>query len=171
VYPRRFSHQHTLSAFPLTSGALFPDFASATAPPHTIDTSLTARHPTSSRHPERSAPPHHTGQSPRPLVRVSFRCCHLSTSRLSNCSSGSGLTSLQNGESHLEGGFPLRCFQRLSRPKVATRRCRWRDNRHTSASSTPVLSYWGQRLANSLRLQRIETDLSHDGLNPAHVPL
>src|SRR5699024_11946709 len=42
--------------------------------------------------------------------------------------------------SHLEGGFPLRCFQRLSRPNLATRQCHWRDNRNTRGSSTPVLS-------------------------------
>ena len=40
-----------------------------------------------------------------------------------------------------EGGFPLRCFQRLSRPHIATRRCRWRDNRYTRGASIPVLSY------------------------------
>ncbi len=40
-----------------------------------------------------------------------------------------------------EGGFPLRCFQRLSRPHIATRLCRWRDNRSTRGASTPVLSY------------------------------
>ena len=40
-----------------------------------------------------------------------------------------------------EEGFPLRCFQRLSRPNLATRLCRWRDNRSTRGSSTPVLSY------------------------------
>ena len=38
-----------------------------------------------------------------------------------------------------EEGFPLRCFQRLSRPNLATRLCRWRDNWHTRGSSTPVL--------------------------------
>ena len=34
----------------------------------------------------------------------------------------SGLFSLLKGDgvSHLEVGFPLRCFQRLSRPNVAT---------------------------------------------------
>ena len=42
---------------------------------------------------------------------------------------------------YLEGGFPLRCFQRLSRPHIATRRCRWRDNRYTRGASIPVLSY------------------------------
>ena len=40
-----------------------------------------------------------------------------------------------------EGGFPLRCFQRLSCPYVATLHCRWHDNRSTSGMSTPVLSY------------------------------
>ena len=33
------------------------------------------------------------------------------------------------GRSHLEGGFPLRCLQRLSRPYLATRQCVWRHNR------------------------------------------
>ena len=38
-------------------------------------------------------------------------------------------------------GFPLRCFQRLSLPDLATLLCRWRDNRSTRDPSTPVLSY------------------------------
>ena len=33
-----------------------------------------------------------------------------------------------DGEPHLEVGFPLRCFQRLSRPGVANQQCRWHDN-------------------------------------------
>ena len=45
------------------------------------------------------------------------------------------------GNAHLGGGFPLRCFQRLSLPNVATRQCHWRDNRYTSGWSFPVLSY------------------------------
>ncbi len=40
-----------------------------------------------------------------------------------------------------EVGFPLRCFQRLSLPYLATRLCRWRDNRSTRGTSIPVLSY------------------------------
>ena len=48
---------------------------------------------------------------------------------------------LRPGSAHLGRGFPLRCFQRLSRPDVATRRCPWRDNRYTSGRSIPVLSY------------------------------
>ena len=35
------------------------------------------------------------------------------------------------GRSHLEARFPLRCFQRLSLPNIATRQCHWRDNRST----------------------------------------
>ena len=48
---------------------------------------------------------------------------------------------LRIGNAHLGGGFPLRCFQRLSLPNVATRPCHWRDNRYTSGWSIPVLSY------------------------------
>ena len=47
----------------------------------------------------------------------------------------------RSGSVHLGRGFPLRCFQRLSRPDVATRRCPWRNNRYTSGRSIPVLSY------------------------------
>ena len=46
-----------------------------------------------------------------------------------------------SGNAGFEEGFPLRCFQRLSRPHLATRRCRWRDNRYTRGASIPVLSY------------------------------
>jgi hypothetical protein len=45
------------------------------------------------------------------------------------------------GKSNLKASFPLRCFQRLSLPHIATRRCHWRDNRYTRGASTPVLSY------------------------------
>ena len=45
------------------------------------------------------------------------------------------------GRSHLQASFPLRCFQRLSLPHIATRRCDWRHNRYTRDASTPVLSY------------------------------
>lgn len=45
------------------------------------------------------------------------------------------------GKSHLEAGFPLRCFQRLSFPNVANQPCTWRYNWHTRGSSVPVLSY------------------------------
>ena len=48
---------------------------------------------------------------------------------------------LRPGSAHLEGGFPLRCFQRFSRPDVATRRYPWQNSRHTRGQSVPVLSY------------------------------
>ncbi len=45
------------------------------------------------------------------------------------------------------------------------------DNRFTGGPSTPVLSYWGQLSSTPLRPRRIGTELSHDVLNPARVPL
>ena len=51
------------------------------------------------------------------------------------------LEALRPGTSHLVEGFTLRCLQRFSLPDVATRRCRWRDNRYTRGPSNPVLSY------------------------------
>jgi len=45
------------------------------------------------------------------------------------------------GKCHLRMGLALRCFQRLSLPHIATRRCRGRDNRNTRGASFPVLSY------------------------------
>ena len=45
------------------------------------------------------------------------------------------------GSSRFEVGFPLRCFQRLSRPYIATQRCSWRHNWYTRGTSIPVLSY------------------------------
>ena len=89
------------------------------------------------------------------------------TRGLSTCWSGTALM----GRSGLEGGFPLRCLQRLSRPRLATRRRHWRDDRCTRGASVPVLSYWGRRLADLLRPRQIGTELSHDVLNPARVPL
>ncbi len=52
-----------------------------------------------------------------------------------------GSYSSMDGKSHLEGGFALRCFQRLSLPHLATQRCIWRHNWYTSGASIPVLSY------------------------------
>ena len=71
------------------------------------------------------------------LVPVSCAACTASTPGLSTWWSTTALM----GRTGFEGGFPLRCFQRLSRPHIATRRCRWRDNRYTRGASIPVLSY------------------------------
>ena len=46
-----------------------------------------------------------------------------------------------HGRNNLKVGFPLRCFQRLSIPHIATLQCRRRDNRNTRGASIPVLSY------------------------------
>ena len=51
------------------------------------------------------------------------------------------LGDLRHGRPYLEVGFPLRCFQRLSRPNIAIQPCPWRDNWYTRGSSVPVLSY------------------------------
>ncbi len=47
-------------------------------------------------------------------------------------------------------GFPLRCFQRLSRPDIATRRCRGRDNRYTRGRFIPVLSSHSSPISRSV---------------------
>ena len=76
----------------------------------------------------------------KPIERlVPVSCAH-------RCASTPGLstwwsTTALMGRTRFEVGFPLRCFQRLSRPHLATRRCRWRDNRYTRGASIPVLSY------------------------------
>jgi hypothetical protein len=68
-------------------------------------------------------------------------------------------------------GFPLRCLQRLSRPRLATRLRGWRHDRSTRGASAPVLSYWGRIPSSLVHPRQIGTELSHDVLNPAHVPL
>ena len=45
------------------------------------------------------------------------------------------------GSYGFEVGFSLRCFQRLSRPYLATLHCGWRHNSSTRGTFTPVLSY------------------------------
>ena len=52
-----------------------------------------------------------------------------------------GPYSMKDERSHLRGSFTLRCFQRLSRPYIATQLCPWQDNWCTRGTSIPVLSY------------------------------
>ena len=111
------------------------------------------------------------GQALDLLVSVRWTCHHAYTPDLSTISSLWGLTCLRNGKSHLEVGFTLRCLQRLSLPHLATQLCNWRYNWSTIDASIPVLSYWGQIFSNFLRPRQIGTELSHDVLNPARVPL
>src|SRR2546426_7365638 len=98
-----------------------------------------------------------------------LRCVHLRPINLVIYEGPSG--GLRPGRSHLQAGFALRCLQRLSLPDIATEQCAWRHSSHTSGPSTPVLSYQGQLPSNLLRPRQIGTELSHDVLNPAHVPL
>src|SRR2546426_6826977 len=78
---------------------------------------------------------------------------------------------LRLGRVHLGEGFPLRCIQRLSPRDIANRRFAWRHSPATSRRFVPVLSYYGRRPSTLQRPHRIQTELSHDLLNPAHVPL
>jgi hypothetical protein len=71
------------------------------------------------------------------LGSVSSTPCGASTADLSTWWSSTALIARPG----FEGGFPLRCFQRLSCPDLATQLCRWHDNWSTRDPSTPVLSY------------------------------
>ncbi len=62
---------------------------------------------------------------------------------------------------NLEVGFPLRCFQRLSIPDIATQRCSWRNNWYTRGQSTSVLSYQKQIFSRIDACSRQETNLSY----------
>ena len=76
------------------------------------------------------------------LVSVSSTPHSAYTSDLSTSWSRTTLLGGQaSGKTYLQASFPLRCFQRLSLPHIATRQCDWRHNRYTSGASTPVLSY------------------------------
>src|SRR5690606_21244348 len=76
------------------------------------------------------------------LVLVSSMHYCTSTPSLSTSWSRTTLQgALGPGIPNLQTSFPLRCLQRLSLPYLATRQCHWHDNRYTSGTSTPVLSY------------------------------
>ncbi len=68
-----------------------------------------------------------------------LRALHLPPINVVVCHGPSGVSRPRSV--HLGTGFPLRCFQRLSLPDIANRRCHWRDSRDTSGQSDPVLSY------------------------------
>ncbi len=58
-------------------------------------------------------------------------------------------------------GFPLICFQRLSRPNIATRQCPWQEQPiHQRSVLLGPLVLEKTPLKQS-RLQQIETNLSH----------
>ena len=101
------------------------------------------------------------------LVPLGYRrrrpcTCSLSTS--------SSLTALI-WKSNLGAGFVLRCFQHLSYPDAATRPCpsAGQPAHRRSVQHGPLVLV--SVLLKSRRPQQIETELSHDVLNPARVPL
>ena len=75
------------------------------------------------------------------LVSASYIRYRTSTADLSTSSSLRGLTNFCCGSLILQGGFTLRCLQRLSRPHFASLLCPWQNNSFTRGASTPVLSY------------------------------
>ncbi len=68
--------------------------------------------------------------------------------------------------SNLGTGFPLRCFQRLSIPNIATGRSRWRESPYTRGSFTSVLSYQKRISSNINACSRQETNLSYASFHP-----
>ena len=66
--------------------------------------------------------------SPRPISTCQLNALlHLHLRPITTLSTW-GLTPFLDGKSHLEGGFALRCLQRLSLPNLATQLCHWHDN-------------------------------------------
>ena len=87
------------------------------------------------------------------LVSVSYMHYCTSTSDLSPCSL-QGVLLLSDGISRLEGGFTLRCLQRLSAPDLATLPCTW------YATDTPaVCPFRSSRTKNSSS----QISYAHDG--------
>ena len=85
--------------------------------------------------------PNISGEALDRFVSVRSTYHYASTPDRSTLSSSRGLTPLLDGIRYLEGGFALRCFQRLSLPDLATQRCSWQNNWDTSGRFIPVLSY------------------------------
>jgi hypothetical protein len=71
--------------------------------------------------------------------------------------------------SFLEMGFELRCLQLLSQTaQLPGMPCRTTG---TPEAALPRSSRTRDNfLSDTYRFHQVETDLSHDGLNPAHVP-
>jgi hypothetical protein len=84
------------------------------------------------------------GQAARPISTGQLRgsvSCRFHTRPINLVVYEGSLGALRPGTPHLGAGFPLRCFQRLSVPDMATRLYPWQDNRITRGPSTLVLSY------------------------------
>ncbi len=106
----------------------------------------------------------HAPQSPPPVTRLPALVA------FPVISGGPYLSSHSEG-AHLEVHFPLRCFQRFLLPTIATEPA----GRPTTPppAGRPRRSSRTERSSSQppKRSARIETELSHDVLNPARVPL
>jgi hypothetical protein len=108
--------------------------------------------------------------SPRPCAPVACTCHHATSAGRSPSYLLGGLPAYCSECPHLGAPFPLRCFQRFGLPAIATEPAgrpttpppagRPRRSSRTKRSSPQDTS----------RPSRIETELSHDVLNPARVP-
>ena len=123
---------HRLLRIPFPFFALFASFAPRPAPskPHRIDLESVFLQWLAS-----------FDQALDLLVSASYIRYRTSTADLSTSSSLRGLTYLCSGSLILQGGFTLRCLQRLSRPHFASLLCPWQNNSFTRGASIPVLSY------------------------------
>src|SRR5882672_11341343 len=111
----------------------------SSCPVHRTETARFARRPSL---PELGAAENIGGQAARPISTGKLHALpHFHLRPINHVVYVGSSGALRLGTPYLEGGFPLRCFQRLSRPNIATRRCHWRDNRNTIGSSNSVLSY------------------------------
>ena len=106
----------------------------------------------------------HAPQSPVPVTRPAVLVA-------SPVVSGGPYLSSHSEGAHLEAHFPLRCFQRFLLPTIATEPA----GRPTTPppAGRPRRSSRTERSSSQppKRSARIETELSHDVLNPARVPL
>ena len=67
---------------------------------------------------------------------------------------------------NLRVSFALRCFQRLSRPNIATRRFSWYQSRYTRGLFIPVLS---SLIHASLRAQTISSSFQNIGVGGRRI--
>ena len=109
--------------------------------------------------------------SPQPCALVASTCHHASSSSRFPSSLLGALPDFLSEYIYLGRYFPLRCFQRFLRPDV--------DTEPAGRPTIPPLAVRPIRSSRTKisspqytnRSQRIETELSHDVLNPARVPL
>ena len=81
------------------------------------------------------------------------------------------LPGLTSESTHLRAGFPLRCFQRFALPNIATEPAGRPTTPPPAVRPARSSRTRASPLQCSTRSKRIETELSHDVLNPARVPL